>query len=427
MSDAWIVARGVDTLILNVFYLDEDLQEVRGVREKRKRDLHETLRKRLDAWKKDAVSLHDEVPTSLLFNNSTLHMQPNGAGRGQWPYLLKTPDITLYVSTGNWNGIASIRFSSQYLWSLPLIDVINAAQSFINDLFEQEMYLQLSQVDLCADVAGWSDIETLERGKHFISRMRKGRGYDESSQVYDLASSDYTFGLKRTGFDFGRDKKRVSPLSCRMYNKTLELEKSGKDWFLDLYYSRGWVEEDGPVWRVEFSFKREVLHELRQEIDGEEQFHGLEDVYDLPARLPLLWAYAAGQVDHADENGPDGWLRCVVPSSDTKRSRWPTHPVWRVVQGAFLEDIEAPPHFGKIIRKKWRHRNIEKGIEAVIGQLSSLAAWNEEGILAEGHIDLSIALHWLAEEGEKYLQRVGRDFSREVQRKRVKFGLQAKG
>ena len=59
-----------------------------------------------------------------------------------------------------------------------------------------------------------------------------------------------------------------------------------------------------------------------------------------------------------------------------------------------------------------------------MGYLTSLAAW-AGGELAEDGVDLSIVLHWLVGKGSHYLERVGRDFSAEVQRKRLKFGLQA--
>jgi hypothetical protein len=98
--------------------------------------------------------------------------------------------------------------------------------------------------------------------------------------------------------------------------------------------------------------------------------------------------------------------------------------VWRVIQTAFTGSPETPPQFGKIVRKRWEEHNIEKGIEAVIGYLTSLAAW-VGGELSEDGIDLSVVLHWLAMKGDDYLERVQRDFSAEVQRKRVKFGLQA--
>lgn len=419
-EQAWIVARGVDTLVLNVFYLDE-------MGKRNKREVSDTLRERLDGWKKEALGMHDEIATTLSFNGKLLQMQPNGAGRGQWPWMLKTVDMTLYISGGHWNGIASVRLSSQYLWSSPGVPAVLASvQAFVDDLFEQEMYLQLSQVDLCADVAGWLDIEQLERSTHFVTRSRKGGSHDEFSMVSHATSRDYTLGLKRTGLDFGRDSKASGGLCCRMYDKTREMEKSGKEWFLDLWGSRGWSEEDGPVWRVEFSYKREALHELRQEIGGEEQFHGIEDAYELPERLGLLWAYASGQVEGGPDGLPDGWLRCVAPNGDSNRSRWPSHPVWKVVQGAFLEDIQTPPQFGKIVRKRWEAHNINKGLEAMIGYGTSLAAW-VGGELADPEIDLSVFLHWFAQKGESYLHRLGRDFGAEVQRKRIKFGVSSGG
>ncbi|HLI07064.1 MAG TPA: hypothetical protein VKV40_10905, partial [Ktedonobacteraceae bacterium] len=146
--------------------------------------------------------------------------------------------------------------------------------------------------------------------------------------------------------------------------------------------------------------------------------------YDLLELLPVLWAYAAGRPEGGPDGLPDGWLRCVVPNGDKNRSRWPTHPAWKVVQQAFTEPMEVPKDFGKIVRHRWEQRNIEKGIEAVTGYLTSLAAW-AGGELADPEIDVSVAFHWLAVKVSEYLQRLDRDFASEVQRKRVKFHLQA--
>lgn len=417
MSEAKIVNVGVDTLVLNVFYTDERSRPF-------KRDLDASLRLHLDEWKRAAQEVHDDAPTTLVFNGAVLHLSPNGAGQGQWPWMLKTKDITLYVSGGHWNGIASIRFSSQYLWSCQsMSDALVSAQTFVDDLFEHEMFLQASSVDLCVDVAGWEDVERLDRVTNFISRSRKRSVHDESDWVGEVTSRDYSLGFRRTGFDFARDKHAASPLSCRMYDKSLELEQSGKEWFVDLWRSHGWSEDDGRVWRVEFSFKREALHELQQENTSREVvFWGIEDAYALPDRLPVLWAYATGQVDGGPDGVPDGWLRCVIPNGDKNRSRWPTHPVWQLIQAAFTDPMDVPPQFGKIVRKRWEEHNIDKGIEQVMGYLTSLAAW-AGGELAEDGADLSIVLHWLVGKGGEYLERIGRDFSVEVQRKRLKFGL----
>ncbi len=413
METYWIVNRGVDTLVLNAFHTDE-----RGKRVKA--DIADALRVQLDGWKRLAQEAHDAIPTSLLFNDTVLHMCPNGAGQGQFPWMLKTKDITVYISGGHWNGVASVRFSSHYLWSCRgVLEALIKIQVFLDDLFKDEMYLQVSSVDLCADVAGWQGVETLDRSRDFVSRSRKRGVYEETDMI--AGSRDYSMGLTRTGFDFARGKHGPGALSCRIYDKTRELKTSGKDWFVDLWAMNGWCETDGPVWRVEFSFKREALHELQQEVSNEVLFHGVEDAYELPERLALLWAYAAGQVDGGPDGQPDGWLRCVVPNEDKNRSRWPTHPVWLAIQRAFTDEMDVPPQFGKVVRKRWEDHNIEKGVEAVVGYLSSLAAWIGDELPDEG-VDLSLVLHWLAIRGPEYLERVERDFSTEVQRKRLKFG-----
>jgi hypothetical protein len=420
MGPAKIVNAGTDTLVLNAFYIDERGKPI-------KCELASSLRLQLDEWKRAAQEAHEECPTTLTFNGAVVHMFPNGAGQGQWPWMLKTKDITLYVSSGHWNGIASLRLGSQYLWSCQgVLDAVMSAQTFLDGVFGQEVYLQVSSVDLCVDVAGWEDVDRLDRVQHFISRSRKRLVRDESEWMDGVKSNEYTIGFARTGYDFSRGKHGSSSLSCRMYDKSREIKQSGKQWFLDLWQSHGWSEEDGHVWRVEFSFKREALHELLQENTSHEVlFWGVEDAYELPERLAVLWAYATGQVEGGPDGEPDGWLRCVMPCDDKNRSRWPTHPVWQLIQTAFLDQtMEVPPQFGKIVRKRWEEHNIEKGIEAVMGYLTSLAAW-AGGELVEDGVDLSVVLHWLALQGDAYLERVKRDFSAEVQRKRLKFGLQS--
>jgi hypothetical protein len=270
---------------------------------------------------------------------------------------------------------------------------------------------------------GWSDIDRLDRKRDFVSRARKRGIHAEPGWGYeDMSLSDYSLGMHNTGFVFGRDKKKASSLSCTIYNKTEEIKRSGKDWFYDLYRSRGWSEEDGPIWRVEMRYKREALHELMQEGNS---WWGVEDAYTLPDLLPLLWAYAVGHVDGGEDGLPDGWLRCVVPNGDKNRSRWPAHPAWKVVQGAFSESQEVPEHFGKIVRKRHRDNNIEKALEGILGYATSISAWVGEE-LAHPDIDLSMFLHWLAVNGSEHLERREMDFGAEVQRKRVKFGLQIK-
>ncbi len=411
MGTAWVINRGVDTLIINGYYTDRDKPI--------KRDLDESIAQQLDEWKRAAQGESEPYATSWVFRGACLQMQPNGAGRGQWPWMLKTDDITLYISCGQWNGVTSVRFNSEYLWAYKtLTDALVEVNVLLYDIFGCDLFLQPSEVHLCADIAGWDDVGTLDRRHNFVSRSRKRATYYVPDWSYDAHLDTYSEGLHEAGFDFSK----WGPMSCTIYDKTREMKKSGKDWFADLWRCRGWNEiEESQVWRVECKFKREVLHELTQV----GVFHGIEDAYVLPDRLAVLWAYAVGHVGGGEDGLPDGWLRCVLPNEDKNRARWPTHPVWEVVQRAFTEPIEMPEHFGKIIRKRKEERNIQKGIEAVVGYATSLSSW-VGGDLADPDADLSVFLHWLAEHGTNYLERKERAFGTEVQRKRVKFGLQEK-
>ncbi len=413
MGQEKAVNHGMDTLVVNAYHTDHAGNKV-------KRELDNALRVQLEEWKRAAQAVGEAVPTSYVFNGLTLLMQPNGALHGQFPWMLKSRDITLYVSSGSWNGIGAVRFNSDFLWSSQgVLHAVILVQEFVDAFFQDEMYLQASAVDLCVDIAGWQGIERLDKKQDFVSRSFKRRSHVEPDWGYNTDATDYSYGLQETGLDFSRG----GALSLTIYDKSREIKKSGKEWFEDLWRANGWSEADGRVWRVELKYKREALHELCQEVDGQEVFHGIEDVYVLLDRLPLLWAYGVGSVE---DGGLPGWLRYVVPGNDRRRTRWPTHPAWRVVQGAFSSPHERPEQFGRVVRKRHRDRNVDRMLEAIVGYASSLAAYLGEEYATE-MTDLSLVLHWIAQAGPAYLDRIDRDFAQEVQRKRLQFGTSGEG
>ena len=405
---AKVVGRGVDTLLVNVYYQGKDGKPLKA-------DLSSGLVEVLNGWKDQAIAAERPMVVPWAFHGMHLHMHPHGAGRGQWSWLLTSDLINLCISRGRLNCLAMVRFSSEYLWSCAsLLDAIKQVRRFLCDILGASVYLQVSEAHLCADVASW-DVNGVDYRRDFVSRSRKRAGYE----VADGAVETHAYGLQRSGLAFSKH----GPMSCSIYDKTREIrQKSGKTWFEDLWLANGW-NDTGHVWRVEFRFKREALHELKI-ING---LHGIENAFDLPGCLLDLWAYAAGHLGGGADGWPDGWLRLVMPSTDDlNRSRWPVHPLWAEVQRAFTMAIDPPEHFHEVIRERKQQWNTDKAIEATMGFATSLAA-HVGGDLAKPEADFSLFLHWLQEAGSDYLNFKSRDFAVEVQRKRVEFGLEVEG
>lgn len=95
-------------------------------------------------------------------------------------------------------------------------------------------------------------------------------------------------------------------MSARLYNKTLEIQKSGKDYLWELWRKAG-LKPGETVWRLEFQFEREVLTARE-----------LAKLSKVLNHLNGLWDYACTE-----------WLRLTLSNpDDNTRARWPIHPLW---------------------------------------------------------------------------------------------------
>ena len=97
------------------------------------------------------------------------------------------------------------------------------------------------------------------------------------------------------------------PVAFRLYDKTLEIDKQSKKYYLhDLWFKAGWFAGD-PVWRGEFQLRRDVLARF-----------GIRTLGEALAARDGLWAYLTAD-----------WLRLTVPNpGDDTRARWAPHPLW---------------------------------------------------------------------------------------------------
>ena len=164
---------------------------------------------------------------------------------------------------------------------------------------------KVSRIDLFVDFASSISMESWTRD----AWVTKASGLSQYAQ-------DRTF----TGWLIGAG----SALMARLYNKRIEIEKSGKTYLEPLWREAGW-DTVQPIWRLELQFKREVLDQL-----------ALGSLSGVLNNLSGLWSYGTTQ-----------WLKLTVPSeTDKTRSRWPIHPLWIA-----LSSVDWETQGGPLLRK----------------------------------------------------------------------------
>jgi hypothetical protein len=336
-----ILGAFLDTLVLNVYPTDHDFQI-------EQRRLDPLLKEELMLLKEQAQEAEEEMPTRFVFRGKPLLMKARGGDGFNW--IMGNRMLTVAVNRSSKAQIlAQVRLSSEYLWRVrDLGSILVEVHNFLISIFGEYITPHVSNCDLAVDVVGL-DLGSLQQiTQHFISRAQLGDLNPYSVPVDGMI--DGPDCIKRrwgriTGLPFGA---RKAALSALIYDKTHEIKYKSreKEWFYDLWLAV--KDQDGnsvwdgeaPVWRIEVRFKRPALNEMMQE----GVFHGIESAYDLEERLPGLWSYAVGHLGGGEDGLPDGWLRYVIPTEDTNRSRWPVHPDWQVIQSAFplvvLEESE---------------------------------------------------------------------------------------
>src|SRR5262245_57556401 len=87
-----------------------------------------------------------------------------------------------------------------------------------------------------------------------------------------------------------------------------------------------------PATRHEARLRRTAIRELN--LAGELR-SCLDDPWEFLTHVKDVFTAIVGRCDACPDTVDVAWIRRVVPDeSDANRSRWPTDPTWRVVQGA---------------------------------------------------------------------------------------------
>jgi hypothetical protein len=219
----------------------------------------------------------------------------------------------------------------------------------------------VSEVHLCADIAGWEPC--LDDAPAFITREHRRKTHTEGEDTEDTAE----------------EESFVHPsLELNMTGRRCTVSR--KDWMQEIWRSNGW-DGEARVARVEFRYKRECLREM-----------GVEEAYAFLDQVPSLWAYSTKQ-----------WLRHTAPNGDSNRARWPISPLWELVQHARFFCDGTPD-----VRERRRAGDLTLLCQMIAGCSTSSAAFLTQA-LPPGD-DGTQFLIWLRDWFERYLTEKGLSF-----------------
>lgn len=213
-------------------------------------------------------------------------------GTKRCSYILDDPCYRLQIAGSKSRSLplAYVKISSHWLTAKGVDYVLADLMQVVESFGLVEGYARVSRADLFVDFVSPVAISSWDRNA-WVTRAR------------DI--TEYSVDRQFSGWTLGR-----GAISCRLYDKTLEIKVSDKTYLKDLWYEAGW-EHGQPVHRLEFQFRREVLRQL-----------GVSTTDDLLRALSSLWSYATRD-----------WLKLTLPNpNDQTQSRWPLHPLWEVLQ-----------------------------------------------------------------------------------------------
>lgn len=251
-------------------------------------ELFPSVHARLSQLKTQAQSEHLEIQALAQYPLGSHVFEVRDKGARLYPFVLEDNAFRVQLSNpGKRLPMAYVKVSAHLLAHLGPEAALLELVGLLDELGELNGTNVVSRIDLAVDFLAPCTMDSWNRAA-WVTRASR----------IDQHSAHQVF----TGWSIGMGGE----IGARLYDKTREIEFSGKTWAKALWRPHGW-QEGQEVWRLEFEFKREFLKE-----------RGLSSLQSVMEHLNGLWSYATTE-----------WLRLTLPSaSDTTRTRWPTHSLW---------------------------------------------------------------------------------------------------
>ncbi|WP_295624047.1 replication initiation factor [uncultured Nitrosomonas sp.] len=242
----------------------------------------------------------EQVKAQYPINSHIFEVKDKGARL--FPYILEDNAFRIQLSRSQSVPLAYVKLSSEYLTHVGSVAAEKELQSILAQFGVVYESANVSRIDLFVDFFSSVDMESWDRHA-WVTRASSINNYS-----IERAFSGWVIGAGGV-------------ISCRLYDKTLEIEKQSKKFYLhELWKKAGWNGED-KVWRLEFQLNRGVLTQK-----------GFGKLSEVLGNLSGLWSYATTE-----------WLRLTLPNGDDQtRSRWPIHPLWGYLSSIDWETNGGP-------------------------------------------------------------------------------------
>lgn len=237
-----------------------------------------------------------EISSEAYLNLADHKFEVSPKGSRQFSFQVKDNWFSIQISKSKTSNrsklpLAYVQISSELLTFTSLNEILNHLNQIISKIGVITEPPTISRLDLCLDYVPYFDVEDINF-RQWRTRASKLNPFYEHRKL--------------TGWQIGS-----RGIMARLYNKSLEIKKSKKDYLKPLWGQSGWNGQ-ADVWRMEFQVRREVLKNLG--LNYPTQIHELS---------PSLWKYACTQ-----------WLELVKPTSDKTTCRWPVSDEWKEITQA---------------------------------------------------------------------------------------------
>lgn len=234
-----------------------------------------------------ARAQEEETPQPIKVDGVVLAVQSHGLK--PWGYVLEHEAVQVRVSLAKNVPTVSVKLLAVGLAEYGHEGCYALAERIAVGIGADPV-ATVSRLDIAVDFQGW--VPTMARMEGIVCPAA-------FRPVYPSIARPQTWQFGKGG------------IVVRVYNKTAELNVSGKGWQAEVWAACEGYDPADPVWRFEVQYRREVLREC-----------GVELVADAFGKLDALLAYGLG------------WCSLRVPDGTAHTGDWPIAPEWEVLKAA---------------------------------------------------------------------------------------------